>query len=106
MKVVSFKKWNSNPQNTYNFKLVTKLTDFGSPDGWKTILGFYLNINKNSHYTAESPVNLFLTFSYRTSTGENWKDVSSITKVNPRGTTLIEELFDNPIKNKTYTIKN
>ena len=96
---ISLKKWNSNPQNTYNFKIVTKLTDLGSPDAFKTLLGFYLNINKKSHYTNASVSSIMLSISYRESTGDEWHGLTTITAGNNiTGTALIEEIFSTPIK--------
>ena len=99
MKVISLKKWDSSPRNTYNYKLVTKLTDLGSPDAYKTILGYYFNINKTSNYDILSSVSIYMSISYRTSTGDSWHSIGDSPTISARGTTLIENIFTTPIKN-------
>ena len=43
MKDVTLKLWDSSPQSTDNFSLITKFTDLGEPTSRKSILGFYIN---------------------------------------------------------------
>ena len=52
---ISFKQWNEQPTFTDNFKMISKYTDLGSPDGRKSLLGIVLNMSINTPSDAESP---------------------------------------------------
>tara|TARA_Y100001973_G_C5163648_1_gene314862 strand:- start:303 stop:764 length:462 start_codon:yes stop_codon:yes gene_type:complete len=116
--LASLMTWDSSPAETNSFKLITKLTDFGSPDGNKSITGFYINLNIHNSkyeygvdYTNNSPIYKFsglsLTFSYRQSTGHQWLPLSSILSDNlTYGTKFHSITFTSPIKGiRTAQIK-
>ena len=43
MKAVTLATWNDKPLASNNFEIITKITDLGSPDGKKSLFGFYMN---------------------------------------------------------------
>jgi|3_EtaG_2_1085321.scaffolds.fasta_scaffold36198_2 hypothetical protein len=63
---ISFKQWNEQPTFTDNFKMISKYTDLGSPDGRKSLLGIVLNMSINTPSDAESPSLFSFDISYRT----------------------------------------
>ena len=72
MKNISLMTWDSSPNNTYRFKLITRITTLGSPDELKSILGFYINTNQETLWTSTTPTGHMLKISYRTDTGNQW----------------------------------
>ena len=98
MKICSFRKYDSTPSTTYDYKLITKLTDLGSPDAKKNILGYYLNLNKRTSYTTDSPSGIYLTVYFRISTADNWLMLGTISQTSISGTQLIEDIFEFPIR--------
>ena len=65
--------WNSNPQNSSNLLLVTKLTDLGVPDKKKNVSGCYFNLGmsgRQADFALENNYNFVIC--YRKSTAENW----------------------------------
>ena len=78
---LTLRTWDSEPQNTQYFKLTTKLTDFASPDGYKSLLGFYINTNRKILSTdLFANVRYSFIISYRRSTGNSWKTLAQIHK--------------------------
>tara|TARA_Y100001963_G_C6481900_1_gene309378 strand:+ start:33 stop:461 length:429 start_codon:yes stop_codon:yes gene_type:complete len=76
---LTLRTWDSEPQNTQYFKLTTKLTDFASPDGYKSLLGFYINTNRKILSTdLFANVRYSFIISYRRSTGNSWKTLAQI----------------------------
>ena len=43
MKEITFRKWNTAPQYTRDFSIITKQSDLGESLYKKSILGFYIN---------------------------------------------------------------
>ena len=51
---LTFKTWNENNNYSSQFKMVSKYTDLGSPDGKKSILGIICNISIGTDSTSTS----------------------------------------------------
>tara|TARA_Y100001963_G_C6618066_1_gene370351 strand:+ start:31 stop:468 length:438 start_codon:yes stop_codon:yes gene_type:complete len=79
MKDVTLKLWDSSPQSTDNFSLITKFTDLGEPTSRKSILGFYINYffsNKFTTGTAHSfPTNIEYKLAYRTDLSQSFTNI-------------------------------
>ena len=100
MENISFRQWDSKPKSTRKFKLVTKLTDLGSVDGTKSILGMYINVHRQNDWTKEIPNAFTVLFEYRTSTGHTWRPLINFefTAANLIGTQYKEKMFTSPIR--------
>tara|TARA_R100001163_G_C5068358_1_gene208470 strand:- start:1193 stop:1618 length:426 start_codon:yes stop_codon:yes gene_type:complete len=100
MKNASLMVWDVSPKNSYKFKLVTKITTLGSPDELKSLLGFYINTNQKSTWTAADPTGHMLKVSYRSDTGDTWKTITDTSNDNGLvGTRFDKHIFVTPIKN-------
>ena len=115
MQYVTLREWDDAPQFTSQFKLVTKLTDLGSPLGSKSVSGFYINmITKHmSDTNSLTPYGFNMVISYRQKETDNWIHLCSFNHIisyyvsdaastqarqNP-GQFHFERKFDNPIGN-------
>jgi hypothetical protein len=95
MKNLSLREWDSDSQNTYFFKIATKLTDLGSPVGTKDLIGFYMNCNR-----PDISDSYILQIAYRTTTGDTWKNIYVLNSpANTTGFTFHKKIFASPIPN-------
>lgn len=72
MAILTAKKWTDVPHVTRDFLLVTKLTDFDSAAGKKSILGIILNISQETSTSSPPPTYNF-TFSFRDGPSSFWQ---------------------------------
>tara|TARA_R100000808_G_C2152689_1_gene162295 strand:+ start:376 stop:4236 length:3861 start_codon:yes stop_codon:yes gene_type:complete len=73
--VANLKTWEYKNQSTDNFKIVTKITDLGSPEAKKSILGLVVNTTQK---TAASTYNISV--SWRDGVDKSWEDLTSISR--------------------------
>lgn len=102
--IVSLKQWNEQPTFTNNFKMISKYTDLGSPDGRKSLLGIVLNISINTPSDAVSPSLFNFIISYRTGPDSAFKFMDNIhnytlSSYDNDGNIEVLHIFTNPIKN-------
>ena len=73
--VANLKTWEYKNQSTDNFKIVTKITDLGSPEAKKSILGLVVNTTQK---TAASTYNISV--SWRNGVDKSWEHLTSISR--------------------------
>ena len=66
MKPVTLATWNDKPLSTFDFELITKVTDLGSPDGKKSLLGFYMNYYQGEVISSTFIPQHFITIKFKT----------------------------------------
>ena len=66
MKPATLATWNDKPLETNNFEIITKVTDLGSPDGKKSLLGFYMNYYQKDAISSTFIPNHSIKIKYKT----------------------------------------
>ena len=66
MKAVTLATWNDKSLETNNFEIITKVTDLGSPDGKKSLLGFYMNYYQGEVISSTFIPQHFITIKFKT----------------------------------------
>ena len=94
-------KWDSSPSPTSDFKLVTKLTDLGSPASKKSLLGLVMNVTQDTASGTPPPTYSF-NFFYREGPKRPWVHMhtfNSVYSTDQRDTVETVWIFPEPIKN-------
>ena len=101
MKDIVFRKWNSSPQYTENFSLITKKSDLGEALYEKAILGFYINGVNNTSTSGPDDVDINYTvkFWYRDDK-EEWSFLGAIPQelFSVKGNYHYKTMLQTPIK--------
>lgn len=79
---IILKKWDDSNVFTKNFKLVSKYTDLGSPDGKSSILGVICNVIVENESTSTSASTFNLVIKYRTSLNDSFKLLTTFNNIN------------------------
>ena len=102
MKSTTLRVWDETPQNTRNIKLITKLSDLGSPMSRKSILGFYINLRQEAKFDSLNKAYHFIEISYRDNSSSEFLPLTSFFgkpfALQPQSM-YIEKILTNPIKN-------
>ena len=100
-RMVTLRTWDSTPKNTRSLKLVTKLSDLGSADGTKTILGAYINTIMKKNWATTSPQGYEFALEMRTGTSQDFFQLCLFQNVVnlKTGTHYSEVMFQSPVKN-------
>ena len=77
-----FKTWSDSNTYTKNFKMTSKYTDLGSPDGKSSIIGVICNIIIEDESTSTSSSSYNLLVKYRTSLNDSFKLLTTFNNIN------------------------
>ena len=66
---IALRKWNKDSQNTDKFRILTKISDLGSPGHLKSFIGVYINFHIEGQWTVENNTGYCIVVSYRENTG-------------------------------------
>ena len=102
---VTLKLWNEKPANTSNFKIVTKISDLGSPMSFKSLLGFYINIRQEQRYTEQSKAHHDLNVYFRQQVSQQWTSLA-IFAGKPNGYQPANMYFESILKSPIKGVRN
>jgi hypothetical protein len=104
---IIFKTWSDNNVFTNRFKMTSKYTDLGSPDGKSSIIGVICNIIVEDESTVTSPSSFNLLINYRTSLNTSFKLLTSFNNVTAsnhsnKGAIEFIKYLSSPLKNISH----
>ena len=101
---LNFKSWDDSSTYSSNFKMISKYTDLGSPDGKKSILGVICNVTVGTESTASSHSTYSFLVQYRTSLNGRFETLAVFSNyynsgIRNKGTIEKIHMLTRPIKN-------
>ncbi len=98
-----FKTWSDNNVYTKNFKMTSKYTDLGSPDGKSSILGVICNIAIDDESTSTKASSFHLDIKYRTSLNKSFSLLTTFNNITAsnhlnKGSLEFIKYLDKPLK--------
>jgi len=102
MKSVTLRLWDEKPQNTRDLKIVTKLSDLGSPMSIKSLLGFYMNVRQEFPFTPHLRASHDLGVFYRLKRSSKFIHLCTFEGAliaNQPGNMYLESILKTPISN-------
>lgn len=105
MSKLTMQSWsNSGERSSSRFKMTSKYTDLGSPDGKKSLLGVMLNVSIDAESTASFFQHFHVNVAYRTSPASGLKQLVTFSNIyNPnetnKGNFEVIKMLPAPIKN-------
>jgi len=78
---ISLRKWDYTPNTAENLIIETKITDLGSPNNKKSILGYFFSITQETDNTASTPAFYTLQFLYRQSVHDIYRQLGTISNI-------------------------
>ena len=106
---ITLRKWESEPQNTKELEVVTKISDLGNPGYIKSFLGVYISFYVGKPWKVDDRNSYNIVMSYRQNTGEPFIPIATFLSGNYAGSSAGERNqtvnFEHPIPIKNIQLQ-